>query len=94
MKNITAFKVLDGYRVWLRFEDGAEGEVDLSHHVGRGVFAAWRDYEFFRRAFVADYGALTWPGELDLCPDSLWLQVTGKTVEELIPNLKTLAPHA
>jgi hypothetical protein len=94
MKKITAFKVLDNYRVWLCFDDGAEGEIDLTHLVGQGVFAVWRDYEFFRQAFVADYGALTWPGELDLCPDSLWLQVTGRTVEELTPNLKALATHA
>ena len=94
MKKITAFKVLDNYCVWLRFDDGVEGEADLSHLVGHGVFAAWSDYEFFRQAHVANYGALTWPGELDLCPDSLWLKVTRKTVEELIPNLKTLAAHA
>jgi hypothetical protein len=94
MKKITAFKVLDNYRVWLRFDDGAEGEVDLTHLVGRGVFAAWRDYEFFRRAYVASYGALTWPGELDLCPDALWLKVTGKPAEELFPDLKTPAAHA
>lgn len=94
MKKITAIKVLEDYRVWLRFEDGVEGEVDLSHLAGQGVFVAWRDYEFFRRAFVADYGALTWPGELDLCPDALWLQITGKPVEDLFPNLKTIAVHA
>ena len=94
MKKIITFKVLDQYRVWLRFDDGVEGEVGLSHLVGQGVFAAWRDYEFFRLAFVADYGSLTWPGELDLCPDALWLQATGKQPEDLFPNLKTLAAHA
>ncbi len=94
MKKITAFKILEHYHVWLRFDDGVEGEADLSHLVGRGVFSVWRDYEFFRQAFVADYGALTWPGELDLCPDSLWLKVTCKPAEELFPDLKTLAAHA
>jgi Protein of unknown function (DUF2442) len=94
MKKINSFKVLDNYRIWLRFDDGVEGVADLSELVGKGVFAAWRDYEFFRRAYVADYGSLTWPGELDLCPDALWLQITGKQPEELFPNLKTLASHA
>ena len=26
-----------GYRVWLRYSDGASGEVDLSDVAGRGV---------------------------------------------------------
>lgn len=94
MKKITALKILENYHVWLRFDDGVEGTVDFSHKPHTGVFAVWQDYDFFRRASIADHGALTWPGELDLCPDSLWLQVTGKTVEELFPNLKTLAAHA
>jgi len=94
MKKIVGFEVLDGYRVRLRFDDGVEGMVDLGHLVGQGVFAAWRDYGFFRQAFLAAQGALTWPGELDLCPDALYLEVTGKQPEELFPNLKTLDTHA
>jgi len=54
MKKINSFKVLDNYRIWLRFDDEVEGVADLSELVGKGVFAAWRDYEFFRRAYVAD----------------------------------------
>jgi len=94
MKKISSFRVLEDYQVWLRFDDGVEGMADLSALVGKGVFAAWRDYGFFRRAYVAAYGSLTWPGELDLCPDALWLQVTGKRPEDLFPNLKTLARQA
>jgi len=37
------------YRVWLRFEDGLEGEVDLS---GRGVFEAWLEPGVFEQVFV------------------------------------------
>ena len=28
----------DGYRIWLRYSDGASGEVDLSDMAGRGGF--------------------------------------------------------
>jgi len=94
MKRIITFEVLGNYRLRLRFRDGVEGTVDLSHLVGKGVFAAWRDYEFFRRAFLTEHGALTWPGELDLCPDALYLELTGKRPEDLFPNLKSLATHA
>ena len=86
MKKIVSFRVLEGYDVWLRFDDGVEGVVNLSHLVGKGVFAPWRDYEFFRRASVADYGSLTWPGDLDLCPDTLWSRITGKEPADTLPN--------
>lgn len=31
----------EGLRIWLRFSDGSQGEVDLSDLVGLGVFQAW-----------------------------------------------------
>ena len=31
------------YRLWVRFEDGVEGEADLSDVAGRGVFKRWTD---------------------------------------------------
>jgi len=36
-----------------------------------GVFACLRDREFFERVFV-EYGAVTWPGALDLAPDAMY----------------------
>jgi hypothetical protein len=93
MKKIISFKVLDGYRVWLQFDDGVEGEAEFSAHVGKGVFAGWTDYGFFRQAGIGERGrTLTWPGELDFCADALWLQVTGKQPEDLFPNLRKERP--
>ena len=34
---------LPNYRIWLRYADGTEGEVDLSHLAGQGVFAVWQE---------------------------------------------------
>ena len=31
-------RALEPYRIWLRYDDGAEGEVDLSYLAGDGVF--------------------------------------------------------
>ena len=89
MKKIVACKVLENYRVWLRFDDGVEGEADFSALAGQGVFAPWTDYGFFRQAVIGEHcRTLTWPGELDFCADALWLQVTGKRPEDLFPNLR------
>ena len=94
MKTITHVKVLDGYHVWLRFDDGVEGEADFSPQAGRGVFAAWNDYAVFQRAGIADQGrALESPGEIDFCADALWLQFTRQQPEVLFPTLKPLSTH-
>jgi len=78
MKRITALKVLDDYRLWLRFNDGVEGEIDFSRKPRTGVFAFWNDAENFRQARIGDCGELIWNDQIDFCPDSLWLQVTGQ----------------
>jgi hypothetical protein len=66
---IIACKARPNYRVWMRFDDGLEGEVDLSDLVGKGVFKAWKSIEFFNRVHVAvKTDTLTWDDEIDLDP--------------------------
>ena len=89
MKQAVEVKALDGYRIWLRFADGVAGEVDLNHLAGRGVFKAWADRKVFESVRVDGSGAIAWNEDLDLCPDSLYLRLTGKTPEDLFPALKT-----
>ncbi|MFQ5504661.1 MAG: DUF2442 domain-containing protein [Planctomycetota bacterium] len=75
------------YRLWLRFDDGADGEVDLGDMVGRGVFTAWDDVAFFESVRIAPHGALLWGEDIDLCPDAMYLRLTGKRPEDLFPTL-------
>jgi hypothetical protein len=84
MKKITTLKILDNYRVWLRFNDGVEGEADFSSKPRTGVFAFWNSYDNFCNARIGDFGELLWNDQLDFCPDSLWLQVTGEKPEVLM----------
>ena len=57
----VAVRALEPYRVWLRYEDGGEGEVDLSHLAGDGVFTAWKDHEFFTAATLPPPAPRTGP---------------------------------
>ena len=77
----------DGFRIWLKYDDGEEGEVDLSDIPRNGVFAAWSDREVFERVYIPEFRAVAWPGDLDLCPDSMYMRLTGKTLEDLTPSL-------
>ena len=86
-------KPLPGYRIWVRFEDGVEGETDLADLAGRGVFAAWDDRATFEAVRVGGSGELTW-GDVDLSAESLYLRITGQSPEDILPGLRQLAQHA
>jgi hypothetical protein len=82
------------YKIHLRYTDGVEGEVDLSHFVGKGVFSAWNDPAAFNNVSIGDSGEIRWSDEIELCPDALYMQITGKTPEEVFPNLLKAQVHA
>jgi len=94
MNRVSDVKPLGGYRLWLRFEDGTQGEVDLADLAGRGVFAAWQEPGVFQAVRIGQVGELCWPREIDLCPDSLYLRLTGKRPEEVFPGLGKGSVHA
>lgn len=94
MPVITQVKPLENYRVWLHFSDGVEGIADLSDFAGKGVFAIWDAEGAFQRVQVGVGGGIQWEDQIDLCPDALYLRITGKTPEELFPVLRKLVEHA
>jgi hypothetical protein len=71
---IAKFCTLPGFRLTVEFMDGTTGEVDLSRLVmseKAGVFATLRDPEVFAQARL-EYGAILWPGEIDIAPDAMY----------------------
>jgi hypothetical protein len=94
MFRIVEARPLENLRVWLRFADGVTGEVDLSHLRGQGVFQGWEEPGAFARVTIGTGGELRWGEEIDLCPDALYMRVTGKTPEELFPAVSESLEHA
>jgi len=45
-------KALADYKIWVKYSDGVEGEVDLSHLAGKGVFKVWNDYSAFEKVYI------------------------------------------
>ena len=88
MHEISRVTVLDDYKLDLTFDDGQSGIVDLSSQVGKGVFAAWNDPAVFESVRIGPSGELLWGDDIDLCADSLYLEVTGKRPEDIFPALK------
>jgi len=75
--DVIAVEARPGFKVWVRFENGIEGEADLSDLVGRGVFARWKDDPavFADVSVDPESGTLVWPGGLDVAPDRLYSDV-------------------
>ena len=93
MRRITKVTVLPGYHLELEFDDGVSGIVDLSEPVGKGVFALWSDPLVFEQVRIGSSGELVWDEQVDLCPDALYLKVTGKKPEDIFPALRDQLPH-
>jgi hypothetical protein len=87
-------KALPNYRLWLRYTDGVTGEVDLSHLAGHGVFALWNEPGEFERVHVGSLGSVAWTEEIEICPDTLYMEITGKRPEEVFPSLMPKAANA
>jgi hypothetical protein len=77
-------RYLGGHRVWLRFDDGAEGEVDLgSRLMFHGVFEPLADPANFAKVWVDhELGTICWPTGADVDPLVLWTWVTGNPLPE------------
>ncbi len=94
MKRISALKPLPDFRLWIRYQDGVEGTVDLSDYVGRGVFGLWNEPGAFAAVRIGDLGQPVWSEVVELCPDTMYLKITGMRPEELFPALATEDSHA
>lgn len=63
---------LENLRAHFVFTDGSERDIDLEQYLHGPVFEPIRnDPELFRNMFV-EGGTITWPGEVDIDPDTLY----------------------
>ena len=79
LKDVVEVRPLEPYRLYLRFEDGTEGEADVSQLVSfEGVFAELTETQRFQEVVVdKELGCVRWPGGADLDPDVLYSVVAG-----------------
>ena len=87
---ITKVEARDGHCIWLEYDDGLNGEIDLSHMAEWEICKPWRDRAFFEQVHIDDFGAVAWSDEIDICPDAVYFDLTGKTPEEMLPGLTAI----
>jgi hypothetical protein len=85
---LTDVKPLENFCLSLRYSDGVEGKVDLSEFAGKGVFVLWNDYNQFRNVTIGSSGELVWNENVDMDGLGLYLRLTGKKPEDVLPKLQ------
>lgn len=71
--HVREARYLHDYVIWLRFNDGAEGEIDLSGELDGEVFVPLRDKNAFRRFRVdPELETIVWENGADLAPEFLY----------------------
>lgn len=72
MLHVAAVKPLGHARLWVRFDDGLEGEVDLAAALTGAVFLPLRDPGLFAEVAIdPDTRTVTWPNGADFAPEFL-----------------------
>jgi hypothetical protein len=72
MLEVTSAEYLNDYKILVRFNDGREGDVDLSEVLWGPVFEPLRDPAMFQRFQVSDVlHTIQWENGADLAPEYL-----------------------
>ncbi|MBT4921550.1 MAG: DUF2442 domain-containing protein [Rickettsiales bacterium] len=72
-KHVVDAKYIKNYKVWIAFNDGVEGEINLSEKINKrsGVFEPLKDISYFKNFRIIN-DTLSWGNGADLAPESLY----------------------
>jgi hypothetical protein len=84
MHTITECRAEDNYTLWLKFDDGLEGSVNLGDLVLTESYLAISDAETFSRVAIDPVSnAVTWSGGIKLDPEVLYRDLASKALAAL-----------
>lgn len=73
MLEVTSAEYVEGYKIRVRFNDGAAGIVDLADAFWGPVFEPLKDLGAFRRFGVSEvFHTLCWENGADIAPEYLY----------------------
>jgi hypothetical protein len=80
---LLEIKALANYTLWLRYDDGVEGKVDLGELANKGIFKVWKTNEIpFENVYIERKKIVAWSEDLEIGADSLYFDLRGITFEE------------
>lgn len=76
MNDVIEVRYVREYIVWIRFQDGTCGEVDIHPSFKGPVFEPLRDLDYFKQVRVdPEIGTIVWPNGADVAPETLYSRV-------------------
>jgi len=77
---------LEDYKLKIWFADGKSGIVDFTTYIRKGgIFAKLARLENFKQFAVnQELGAITWDGEIDIAPETLYSEATQEPLPQWV----------
>lgn len=72
LPEVSAVQPLPDYVLRLTFTNGEQKQFDMTPYLHYPIFQHLQNPGFFKLAKV-DYGTVVWPGEIDIAPETLYL---------------------
>ena len=72
MLHIKAAKHISDFKLWLSFDDGSSGEVDLNGMLIGPIFEPLKNIDVFSQVTIdSELETVVWPNGADLAPEYL-----------------------
>jgi hypothetical protein len=91
---VTKFRIVGTYRLWLEFDDGATQEIDFEPILYGNLYGPLRDPEVFAQVAIDPISrTLVWPTGADFDPETLrnwpryrdvWIETAKKLSEQVV----------
>ena len=82
MLHVVDARYVSGYKIWVEFNNGESGVVDLEPDLWGPVFEPLRDPDVFKRFKVSDIlHTIAWDNGADFAPEHLHDKVSNHSVQ-------------
>ncbi len=80
LRDVQEVKVVGEYKLFVRFDDGLEGEVNISEIIPfKGIFEKLKDHKYFKTVKVnQELGTIVWDNGADISPAYLYSVISKK----------------
>lgn len=68
--HIEDAQYLDEFKIWVRFSNGQEGEVDLQNELHGPIFQPLKKKDYFKNFSLVGH-TLAWPNGADFAPEHI-----------------------
>lgn len=73
--DITAFKIHQDYQIVITYINGEKRLIDMKNFLTEKPWDKLKSKTLFNKVTIS-YGTLSWPGEIDIAPETLYFKST------------------